>query len=162
MVTAILNNPGAVAGQEVYQGSGAVFFRANKAATFAVAKGDILVKDTGTAPDSLKLATAGAAIPGPFYICTQAAASADTKVSVATGGMWYVTGGDTIEFGDDVMLSTTVAGQTVKSTAITTIALQLAKVGVSEGFADAFGTGLQVASVVGDLYVLNLNAGNRG
>lgn len=162
MVTTVVNNPGAVPGQEVYQGTGAQFYRMNKAATFAVAKGDIMVKDTGTAPDSFKLATAGAAIAGPFYICTQAAASADTKVSIAAGGLWYVTGGDTIEPGDDVMLSTTVNGQTVKSTAITTVALALGKVGVSLGFADSFGTGLPVASVVGDLYVLDLNAGNRG
>lgn len=161
MVTAIVRNPGAVAGQNAST-EGCRMFRANKAATFAVARGDIMVKDTGTAPDSLKIATAGAAIPGPFYIATQAAASTDTVVSVATGGMWYVTGGDTIEFGDDVMLSTTVNGQTVKSTAITTVALGLAKVGVSEGFADSFGTGVPVASVVGDLYVLNLNAGNKG
>lgn len=162
MVTAVVNNPGAVAGQEVYQGTGAVFMRMNKAATFAVAKGDIMVKDTGTAPDSLKLATPGANLPGPFYICTQAALSADTKVSVAVGGMWYVTGGDTIEPGDDVMLSTTVAGQLVKSTAVTTVALLQQKVGVSLGFADSFGTGLPVASVVGDLFVVDLNAGYRG
>lgn len=162
MVTAVVNNPGAVAGQEVYQGTGAVYMRMNKAATFAVAKGDMMVKDTGTAPDSLKVATAGAAIAGPFYICTQAALAADTKVSVAVGGIWYVTGGDTIEPGDDVMLSTTVNGQTVKSTAVTTVALLQGKVGVSLGFADSFGTGLPVASVVGDLYVIDMNAGYRG
>jgi len=149
MVTAILNNPGAVAGQEVYQGSGAVFFRGNKATGFAVAKGDILVKDTGTAPDSYKLAT-GAAV------------SADTKISLAKGGLWYVTGGDTIEPGDVVMLSTTVAGQTVKSTAVTTVAIQQAVVGTSYGFADSFGTGLPVASVVGDLYVLELGHQTAG
>lgn len=162
MVTTVVNNPGAVAGQEVYQGSGAVYFRGNKAATFAVAKGDILVKDTSTTPDSYKLATAGAAIAGPFYICTQAAASGDTKISLATGGLWYVTGGDTIEPGDAVMLSTTVNGQTVKSTAVTTVALQQAVVGISYGFADSFGTGLPVASVVGDLYVLGLGHGVAG
>jgi len=137
-------------------------FRGNKAATFAVARGDILVKDTGTAPDSYKIATAGAAIPGPFYIATQAAASTDVTVSLAVGGMWYVTGGDTIEPGDDVMLSTTVNGQVVKSTAVTTVALLQGKVGVSMGFADSFGTGAPVASVVGDLLVLDLNAGYRG
>ena len=76
--------------------------------------------------------------------------------------MWYVTGGDTIEPGDDVMLSTTVNGQVVKSTAVTTVALLQAKVGVSMGFADSFGTGAPVASVVGDLLVLDLNAGYRG
>jgi hypothetical protein len=162
MVTAILNNPGAVAGQEVYDGTGAIYFRGNKAATFAVAKGDILVKDTGTAPDSYKLATAGAAIAGPFYICSQSAASADTKISLATKGLWYVIGGDTIEPGDVVMLSTTVNGQTVKSTAVTTIAIQQAVVGTSHGFADSFGTGLPVASVVGDLYVLELGHGTAG
>lgn len=60
------------------------------------------------------------------------------------------------------MISTTVAGQTVKSTAVTTVAHLQGKVGVSLGFADSFGTGLPVASVVGDLYVIDLNAGYRG
>ena len=73
-------------------------------------RGDILVKDTSTTPDSYKINAAGAAIAGPFYIATQAAATADLKVSLARGGLWYVTGGDTIEPGDDVMLSTTVNG----------------------------------------------------
>src|SRR5678809_996002 len=154
MVTTIVRNPGAVAGQNASM-EGCRCFRGNKAATFAVARGDILVKDTGTAPDSYKIATAGAAIAGPFYIATQAALSADTKVSLAEGGFWYVTGGDTIEPGDYCMLSTTVDGQVVKSTAVTTIALKEAVVGISMGFADSFGTGVPVASVVGDLLVLN-------
>jgi hypothetical protein len=51
LVTAVVNDPGAVAGQ-CYDPMGATFFRGNKAATFAVARGDILEKDTGTAPDS--------------------------------------------------------------------------------------------------------------
>jgi hypothetical protein len=161
MVTAIVRNPGALAGQ-CASTEGARFFRGNKAATFAVARGDIVVKDTGTAPDSFKLHTAGANLAGPFYICTEAAASAATVISVAVGGMWYVTAGDTIEPGDDVMLSTTVNGQTVKSTAVTTVALLQQKVGVSMGFADSFGTGVPVAAVVGDLHVLDLNAGYRG
>lgn len=161
MVTALVRNPGAAAGQ-CASTEGCRFFSGNKAATFAVARGDILVKDTGTAPDSYKINAAGAAIPGPFYIATEAAASTDTQVSLAVGGMWYVTGGDTIEPGDDVMLSTTVNGQVVKSTAVTTVALLQAKVGVSMGFADSFGTGAPVASVVGDLLVLDLNAGYRG
>ena len=161
MVTALVRNPGAAAGQ-CASTEGARFFSGNKAATFAVARGDILVKDTGTAPDSYKINAAGAAIVGPFYIATEAAASTDVQVSLAVGGMWYVTGGDTIEPGDDVMLSTTVNGQVVKSTAVTTVALLQAKVGVSMGFADSFGTGAPVASVVGDLLVLDLNAGYRG
>jgi hypothetical protein len=161
MVTALVRNPGAAVGQ-CASTEGCRFFSGNKAATFAVARGDILVKDTGTAPDSYKINAAGAAIPGPFYIATEAAASTDTQVSLAVGGMWYVTGGDTIEPGDDVMLSTTVNGQVVKSTAVTTVALLQAKVGVSMGFADSFGTGAPVASVVGDLLVLDLNAGYRG
>ena len=161
MVTTITNDPGQAAGQPI-DPMGATFFRGSKAATFAVARGDILVKDTATAPDSYKINTAGSAIPGPFYIATQAAASADTRVSLAVGGFWLVTGGDTIEPGDDVMLSTTVAGQVVKSTAVTTTALQQAVVGVSHGFADTYGTGIPTASVVGDLLVIDLNAGNRG
>lgn len=161
MVTALVRNPGAAAGQ-CASTEGARFFSGNKAATFAVARGDILVKDTGTAPDSYKIAAAGAAIAGPFYIATEAAASTDVQVSLAKGGQWYVTGGDTIEPGDAVMLSTTVAGQVVKSTAVTTVALQQAVVGISMGFADSFGTGAPVASVVGDLLVLDLGHGLAG
>jgi hypothetical protein len=161
MVTTIIRNPGAVAGQ-CASTEGCRFFSGSKAATFAAARGDILVKDTATTPDSYKIAAAGAAIAGPFYICTEAAASTDTQISLAVGGMWYVTGGDTIEPGDDVMLSTTVNGQVVKSTAVTTVALLQGKVGVSMGFADSFGTSAPVASVVGDLLVLDLNAGYRG
>ena len=161
MPTAIVNDPGQAAGQCI-DPMGATFFRGSKAATFAVARGDILVKDTGTAPDSYKINAAGAAIVGPFYIATEAATSASTKVSLAVGGLWLVTGGDTIEPGDACMLSTTVGGQVVKSTAVTTTALQQAVVGVSHGFADTYGTGVPTASVVGDLLVIDLNAGNRG
>ena len=161
MVTTAIINPGQAVGQCV-DPQRAKFFRGNKAGTFAVNRGDILVKDTGTAPDSYKVNAAGAAIPGPFYIATQPAALTDLKVSLAQGGLWYVTGGDTIEPGDDVMLSTTVNGQTVKSTVISTVPLYQAKVGVSMGFADSYGSGLPVASVIGDLYVLDLNAGYDG
>jgi len=155
MVLATPNNPGAAAGQCV-NSEGATFFRGNKAGTFAVARGDILVKDVATSPDSYKIATAGAAIPGPFYIATAPAATTDLKVSLATGGLWYVVGGNTIEPGDVTMLSTTVNGQTVLSTAVTTVAIQQAVVGTSYGFADSYGTGTPVASTVGDLYVLGL------
>lgn len=161
MVLATPNNPGAAAGQCVST-EGAVFFRGNKAGTFAVNRGDILTKDTSTAPDSYKINTAGAAIPGPFYIATAPAATTDLKVSLAAGGLWYVTGTNTIEPGDDVMLSTTVNGQHEKSTAVTTVALLQAKTGVSMGFADSYGTGLPVASTAGDLFVIDLNAGYRG
>jgi hypothetical protein len=157
----MVNDPGAAAGQLI-NGEGAHFFRGNKASGFAVARGDILVKDTATTPDSFKINAPGAAIAGPFYIATQAALSAETGVSLAVGGTWLVTGGDTIEPGDDVMLSTTVGGQTVKSTAVTTVALMQGKVGVSLGNADTFGSSSTTASTVGQLYVLDLNAGYRG
>jgi hypothetical protein len=162
MVTAVVNNPGAVAGQPIDQANMGTRFRMNKATGIIFVKGDILIRDAGTGPDSLKLATAGAATLGPFYIATEAAATGDTKCSVAVGGKYYVTGGDTIEPTDDIMVSTTVAGQTVKSTTITTVAHLQGKVGVSLGFADSYGTGLPVASVVGDLYVLDLDAGYKG
>jgi hypothetical protein len=141
---------------------GGYTFRGNKAAGFAVARGDILVKDTATTPDSYKINAPGAAIPGPFYIATQSATSAETGVSLATGGIWVVTGGDTIEPGDDVMLSTTVGGQCVKSTAVTTVALLQGKVGVSLGNADTFGTQNTTASTAGQQFVLDLDAGYRG
>ena len=157
----MVNIPGNAVGQMVYAG-GASFFRGNKAAGFAVARGDILVKDTGTTPDSYKLNAPGAAILGPFYIATQASTSAETGVSLANGGAWIVTGGDTIEPGDDVMMSTTVAGQTVKSTAVSTVAHLQGKVGVSLGNADTMGSQQTTASTVGQLYVLDLDAGYRG
>lgn len=161
MVTAIVNNPGMAKGQPVNT-EGAVFFRGNKAAGFAVAKGDFLVKDSTTTPDSYKIPTPGAGILGPFYIATEPALSGDLKVSLAKGGMWYAKGGDTIEPGDDVMLSTTVIGDVVKSTAVTTVALLQGTVGVSRGFADNWDTGAPTASVLNDLLVVDLSAGYKG
>jgi hypothetical protein len=157
----MVNDPGATAGQPIAI-EGARCFRGNKAAGVVVNRGDILVKDVATTPDSYKVNTAGAAIPGPFYIATQPALSAETGVSLAAGGLWLVTGGDAIEPGDAVMLSTTVNGQTVKSTAVTTTALEQAVVGVSLGNADTFGSSSTTASTVGQLYVIDLDAGNRG
>jgi hypothetical protein len=161
MVTTIVNDPSQTAGQAV-DASGAVCFRGSKAAGITIARGDIVVKDTGTAPDSYKTNAAGAAIPGPFYIATQAAASADTKVSLAVGGLWMVTGDDTIEPGDAVMLSTTTAGRVMKSTAVTTVPIGEAVVGVSMGMVESYGTGAPLASTVGDLLVIDLDGGNRG
>ena len=161
MPTAIVNDPGQAAGQPI-DISGAITFRGAKAAGITAARGDIAVKDTGTTPDSYKVNAAGAAIAGPFYIVTQAAASAETKVSLGAGGMWLVTGDDTIEPGDAVMLSTTTAGHVMKSTAVTTVAISEAVVGVSMGFADTYGTGAATASVAGDLLVIDLDGGNRG
>jgi hypothetical protein len=158
MPTAIVNDPGQTAGQCI-DPMGATFFKGSKAAGITITRGDIVVKDTGTAPDSYKTNAAGAAIPGPFYICTQTAASAETKVSLAVGGLWLVIGDDTIEPGDDCMLSTSTAGHVMKSTAITTVPLGLAKVGVSMGFADTYGTGAATASIAADLLVLNMNKG---
>jgi hypothetical protein len=161
MPTAIINDPGQAAGQPV-DISQAYTFRGAKAAGITITRGDICVKDTATTPDSYKVNAAGAAISGPFYICTQNAASAETKVSLAVGGMWLVLGDDTIEPGDQVMLSTSTAGHVMKSTAVTTVPIGEGVVGVSLGFADTAGTGAATASVAGDLLVVDLDAGNRG
>ena len=161
MPTAIINDPSQAAGQPI-DISGAVTFRGAKAAGITANRGDIAVKDTGTTPDSYKVNAPGAAIPGPFYIVTQAALSAETRISLAAGGLWLVIGDDAIEPGDQVMLSTTTAGHVMKSTAVTTVALGEAVVGVSMGFADTYGTGAATASVAGDLLVVDLDAGNRG
>ena len=161
MPTAVINNPGAAVGQ-CLDPMGATFFRGNKAGTFAVNRGDILVKDPTTTPDSYKVPAAGAGIAGPFYIATQASTTAELGVSLAVGGLWYCIGDDTIEPGDDVMLSTSTAGHVMKSTAVTTVALMQGKVGVSMGFADNYGRGAPTASVAGDLLVVDFNAGYRG
>ena len=161
MVTAIVNNPGQAWGQ-CLDNAGAVFFRGNKAAGFAVKRGQLLVKDTSTAPDSYKIPTPGAAILGPFYIATEPAASADTGVSLAIGGIWALKGEGAIEPGDDLMLSTTSAEHIVKSTAVTTVALIQGKVGVSLGFVDNFRSQFVTATVQDDLVAVDLGAGYRG
>ena len=161
MPTAVVNNPGAVAGQCV-DAMGATFFRGNKAGTFSVNRGDILVKDASTTPDSYKVPAAGASIAGPFYIATQPSTTTETGVSLAMGGLWYIVGDNAIEPGDDVMLSTSTAGHVMLSTAVTTVALLQGKVGVSMGFADNYGRGAPTASAAGDLCVVDMNAGYRG
>ena len=161
MPTAIINDPSQAAGQPI-DISGAVTFRGAKAAGITANRGDIAVKDTGTTPDSYKVNAPGAAIPGPFYIVTQAALSAETRISLAAGGLWLVIGDDAIEPGDQVMLSTTTAGHVMKSTAVTTVPIGEGVVGVSMGFADTYGTGAATASVAGDLLVVDLDGGNRG
>lgn len=161
MVTTVVNNPGAAAGQ-CADTVGARFFRANKAGTFAVARGDILVKDASTTPDSYKVPAAGASIAGPFYIATQASATTDLKVSLAAGGWWYLVADNTIEVGDDVMLSTSTASHVMLSTAVTTVALLQGKVGVCQGVVDNFGGGTPTAATAGDLCIVNMNAGYSG
>ena len=161
MPTAITENPGQAWGQ-CADAEGARFFRGNKAAGFAVKRGQILVKDTSTSPDSYKIPTPGAGIPGPFYIATEPAASADTKVSLAAGGVWYLKGEGAIEVEADLMLSTTSNEHVVLSTAITTVALLQGKVGVSKGFADKWRTGAPVASAQDDLVAVDLNQGYTG
>jgi|SRR6185503_9229478 len=161
MPTAVVNNPGATYGQ-CLDSAGAVFFRGNKAAGFAVLRGQILVKDTTTAPDSYKIPTPGAAIPGPFYIATEPAASADLGVSLAIGGIWTQKSEGAIEPGDDLMLSTTSAQHLVKSTAVTTVALLQGKVGVSLGFVDNWRSQNVTATVQDDLMAVDLGAGYRG
>lgn len=156
MVQQQINNPGAVAGQPVGNTAAYHMFRGQKATTFAVNKGDILVKDAATAPDTYKINAAGAGILGPFYIATQRAEIGDDKVSLADNGLWYVVAGDAIEVGDPVALSATVAGQCVKGAPITTSAIQQATVGTCYGFQDNYGTGKHLATTAGDLMVLNL------
>lgn len=158
MVTALVNNPGATWGQALDL-EGAYFFRGNKAAGFAVLRGQILVKDPSTAPDSYKIPTPGAAIPGPFYIATEPAASGDLKVSLAKGGIWTLKSEGVIEVDSDVMLSTTSAQHVVLSTAVTTVALLQARVGVCKSFIDTWRSGTPTASVQDDLIAVDLNQG---
>lgn len=156
MVQALVNNPGALPGQ-CSNAEGAIFFRGNKAGTFAVVKGDILVKDPSTTPDSYKIPAAGAGIVGPFYIATQPSATTDLKVSLAKGGVWYLITDDACEPGDAVMLSTSTASHVMKSTAVSTVVLAQGKVGVCYGFVDTAFSGAPTATTAGDLGIIDMN-----
>lgn len=172
MVTAIVNNPGMVAGQ-VIDWTGARSGTYNKAGTFAVNRGDILVKDTSTAPDSWKIATAGASIVGPFVMALEAAASAALVFRGVEGGYWCVKADGTIEIGDEVQMSTatnaitvtfvqsTVSGSPTQTEVQNVRDDRKRVVGKCLGFADNWNTGLPTAPVVNDLYVLDANAGFR-
>jgi len=160
MVTAIVNDPSLVAGQ-VLDWTGCITF-VGKKTTGAVARGDLMVPDTSTAPDSWKVAPASASQTGPFAVAMQDAASADTEVHLAQGGVIALTADGTIEINKLVQNATSTAGQVIQFVSYTgTTGSEAAidfnhVVGECLGFADNFWTTAPTAPVDGDLAAIKL------
>src|SRR5262245_7148703 len=81
-----------------------------KASGISIARGDVLMVDTATTPDSLKTATSGAV--GPFYYAEQEALTGTTGVSVGYDGEVALKGNEAIEVNDFVVVGTT-AGRVI-------------------------------------------------
>jgi hypothetical protein len=171
MVTAIVNNPGLVAGQ-VLDWRDCITYRGKKGSG-VITRGNLLCPDTGTSPDSWKV-TLGTAIPtyGPFAVCMATTTSAATEVSVAEGGVIALVADGTIEIGKPVMAATATAGQVITHTTTTVTAGtptgaevtsatfdNRAIVGVCLGFADNFWTTAPTAPVDGDLAAILMRKG---
>lgn len=129
-----------------------------------ITRGNLLVPDTGTSPDSWKLSPA-VATPAyaPFAVCMKTTTSAATEVSVAQGGIIALVADGTIEIGKKVMAATATAGQVIAAT-LTTVTTtptgaevtsasqdEARVVGVCLGFADNYNTTAPTAPVDGDL-----------
>ena len=170
MVTAIVNNPGLVAGM-VLDWTGAIT-HVGKKGTGIITRGNVLIPDTGPSPDAWKVAPA-VATPAysPFAMCLKTTTSAATEVSIVRGGIWAVTADGTIEIGKPVMCATATAGQVIAhvATTVTTTPTgaevtsasydQRRIVGVCLGFADNYNTTSPTAPVDGDLAAILTSAG---
>ena len=166
MVTAIVNNPGLVAGM-VLDWTGAITYRGKKT-TGVITRGNLLVPDTGTSPDSWKQSPAQGVNYGPFAMCMQTTLSADTEVSVVQGGIVAMVADGTIEIGKQCMAATATAGQVIAWTAtsvtttptgaeVTSASYDNQKVvGICLGFADNYNTTTPTAPVDGDLVAVML------
>jgi len=160
MVTAIVNDPSLVAGQ-ILDATGLSTF-VGKKTTGAVARGDLMVPDTSTAPDSWKVAPASASQTGPFAVAMQDAASADTEVHLAQGGVIALTADGTIEINKLVQNATSTAGQVIQFVSYTgTTGSEAAidfnhVVGECLGFADNWATTAPTAPVDGDLAAIKM------
>jgi len=166
MVTAIVNDPGIAAGQ-VLSWVGCEVTRQGKG-TGILTRGDLLVPDTSTAPDSWKISPASAAVLGPFAVCHATTTSAATLVSVAKGGTQCLTADGTIEIGKYVQAASATAGQVIAfaATDVTATPVEagiesaagdaLRIVGTCEGFADNYNTGTPTAPVDGDLVAVKM------
>jgi len=160
MVTAIVNDPSLVAGQ-VLDWTGCITF-VGKKTTGAIARGSLCVPDTGTAPDSWKIAPASAGSTGPFAVAMQDAASADTEIHLAQGGVIALTADGTIEINKLAVAASATAGQVIQYTAYAgTTAAEAAIdynsiVGECLGFADNFWTTAPTAPVDGDLAAIKM------
>jgi hypothetical protein len=165
MVTAIVNDPGIKPGQ-VLDWTNCRTFTAFKGAG-VITRGDLLVPDTGTAPDGVKLSPASRNI-GPFYVAMETVASAATQISVAQGGVIALTADGTIEVHKMVQTATGTAGQVIVFAA-TNIATTLTDTGIEAavldseymvgeclGFADNYDTNGATAPVDGDLVAVRM------
>lgn len=166
MVTAIVNNPGIAAGQ-VLDWTGCRTFRTTKT-TGILTRGDLLVPDTGTSPDSVKISPASATVAGPFSVCMETTTSAATVVSIATGGVQCLTADGTIEIGKWVQPASATAGQVIAFAATDVTATPVEAgiesaaadwsrvVGKCLGFADNYNTSAPTAPVDGDLVAVEM------
>ena len=166
MVTAIVNNPGLVVGM-VLDWTNAKTYRVKKGSGI-ITRGDLLVPDTGTSPDSWKISPASRNA-GPFAMCLQTVASAATEMSIVRGGIWAVMADGTIEINKLVQSATGTAGQVIQYAAptgfagATPTAAEVAAagseftfaVGVCLGFADNYNTTSPTAPVDGDLVAVD-------
>jgi hypothetical protein len=167
MVTAVVNNPGLVAGQ-ILDWTNCRVFQAFKGAG-VITRGDLLVPDTGTAPDGVKLSPTGRNA-GPFYVAMETVVSGATKISVAQGGVIALTADGTIEVHKLCQTATSTAGQVIQYVAtvpanvttpagsdITTMAADFsAVVGECLGFADNYDREGTTAPVDGDLVAVRM------
>jgi hypothetical protein len=168
LVTAIVNDPGAKAGQPL---EGPYSITSKLKGSGVISRGDLCVVDTGTAPDGVKISPTGRNA-GPFYVAMETVVSATTQISVAQGGVQCLTADATIEVGKPVMSATSTAGQVITwipatitvttptGAEIVAVGAEFADVvGVCEGFIDNWGTPASTAPVDGDLCAIRMKAG---
>src|SRR6476619_408898 len=103
MVTAIVNDPGAKAGQ-ILDPVG-IEIQSRLKGSGVITRGDLLVPDTGTAPDGVKLSPTGRNA-GPFFVAMETVVTGATQISVAHGGVIALTADGTIEVSKPVMTAT--------------------------------------------------------
>jgi hypothetical protein len=168
MVTATTNDPGQASGQ-VLDWTGCITFSGTKQGSGAIARGDLLVPDTGATPDGWKISPASAGNPGPFAVCLKAAAATDTALEVAQGGTQALKAGGTIEINKLVMSDSGTAGKVIvyapSAVVVTTLAgaeiVAAAAdftrvVGECLGFVGTQGTIAATAPVSGDLAAVKM------
>src|SRR4029079_5186448 len=111
MVTAIVNDPGAKAGQVLDWTTCSVVSKLKGAGV--ITRGDLLVPDTATAPDGVKLSPTGRNA-GPFFVAMETVVTGATQISVSIGGVQTLTADGTIEVNKPVMTATSTAGQVIQ------------------------------------------------
>lgn len=99
----------------VWPGGNMTVLSVGKAINAAIALGGVCVPDTGTSPDSYKIAPASAGNLGPFVVCVnKAAATTDPSFAAAFPGTIVAVKADgAIEVGKEVQCSSSTAGEVV-------------------------------------------------